>query len=234
VWLALAIALPAPAAAQWYLGSFTGGNATGPATVTVDQPGIGRHLDFHDVTFEARPLESPQYYGLRIGRHLGARFGIEVEFLHIKVISQTDRTVLVTGLEGGVVVNTSQPMNRIVQHHAMTHGLNFWMANLVWRRPLRGAAVARPVTLVLRAGAGPVVPGVDSIVDGVSVQEYQFAGFGGQLAAGLDVQVFRRWSATVEYKFTRSRPVLDITGGTARMTAVSHHVAAGFAFAFAR
>ena len=218
--------------AQWYVTSFTGANATRPATVTLDQPAIGRHLDFQDVTFEARPMQSPQYYGLRIGRHLGARFGVEVEFLHIKVIAHTERIVHVTGLVADGAVDTQMPMNQIVQRHNTTHGLNYWMANLAWRRPLRAPYVRRPVTLILRAGAGPVMPGVDAVVDHVSVQGYQFSGFGGQLSAGLDVHVRRWFSLTAEYKLTRTRPELEISGGTTRMTALSHHVAAGFALGF--
>jgi hypothetical protein len=233
--LVLSAALvPARADAQWYVASFTGANATRPATVTIDQPALQRHLDFHDVTFEARPLESPQYYGARLGYHLGHGVAIEGEFLHIKVISRTARTVRVTGIDAGVPVDASIPMNTIVQHHAMTHGLNFWFANLAWRLALPPRTSGRPLALVLRVGAGPVVPGVDSIVDYVSVQEYQFAGFGAQAAAGVDVPLYRWLSATVEYKITRARPVLDIRNGTARMTALSHQVAAGFAFGFSR
>ena len=222
----------ARAEAQWYLTTLTGTNATRSSTVTLDQPGIGRHLDFQGVTFEARPMQSPQYYGLRIGRHLSPRFGVEVEFLHIKVFALTDRTVRVTGVNAAGTVDVEMPMNQIVQRHNTTHGLNYWMANLAWRRPLRAPDAARPVTLILRAGAGPVMPGVDVVIDHTSVQGYQFSGFGGQLSAGLDVRV-RRWlSITAEYKFTRTRPELEISGGTTRMTALSHHLAAGFALGF--
>ncbi|MEZ5318811.1 MAG: hypothetical protein R2752_15535 [Vicinamibacterales bacterium] len=233
--LALALLLlPGRADAQWYVASFTGANVTRPSTVTLDQPSIQRHLDFHDVTFAAKPLESPQYYGARIGYAIGRGFAIEGEFLHIKVISETGRTVHVTGVNGGVPVDARFRMDAIVQHHAMTHGLNFWLANLVWRHALAVRTAGRPVALVLRAGAGPVRPGVDSIVDHASVQEYQFAGVGGQVAAGLDVPIYKWLSAMLEYKLTRARPVLDIDRGTGRMTALTHHFAAGFAFGFSR
>lgn len=226
---------PSAAAAQWYVGSFTGGNVTHAATVTLDQPGRDRFLDFEDVQFAARPLESPQYYGARLGYFFGgSRFGLEVEFLHIKVIGLTDRVVTVAGRDAGLPVSAQLRMDSIIQRHAMTHGLNFLMANIAWRRPLGGSSGTGPVTLVLRAGAGPVVPGVDSVVDHVSVQEYQYAGLGGQMAAGLDVRL-RGWlSATVEYKFTGTRPIVDLACGTSRMTALTHHVAAGFAVGFSR
>jgi hypothetical protein len=233
--LALALLCPAPAAAQWYVATYTGGNVTVPATVIIDQPAYGRHLEFEDVRFAARPLESPQYYGARIGRLFGARrrFGFELEFLHVKAIGLTDRDVRVRGIDGGAAIDGTMRMDAIVQRHAMSHGLNFWLANVVWRRPFGGAAGARP-SLVLRAGAGPVVPGVDSVVGHVPVEGYQYAGLGAHLAAGIDLRLTGRLSAVIEYKFTAARPVLDIDRGTGRMTALTHHVAAGVGFGFSR
>jgi len=240
-WVQVAVCLaglacwPSAAAAQWYIGTFTGGNVTHAATVILDQPGRDRLLEFENVHFAARPLESPQYYGARLGYFFDAgRFGLELEFLHVKVIGLTDRLVTVTGREAGVPVNAQMRMDAIIQRHAMTHGLNFLMANVAWRRALGGTSGSAPVTLVLRAGAGPVVPGVDSVVDHVSVQEYQYAGLGGQLAAGLDIRLRGPLSATVEYKFTGTRPIIDLACGTSRMTALTHHVAAGFALGFSR
>ena len=48
-------------------------------------------IDFLDVEFAARPFASPQYYGVRIGRTVGERrrFGLELEFIHLKVIGKT-------------------------------------------------------------------------------------------------------------------------------------------------
>lgn len=226
------LAVPVPAGAQWYVGTFTGGNLTQDADVTLDQPALDRRLVFEDVTFEAKPFESPQYYGARLGHLLTDRFGLEVEFLHIKAVARTDRVVRVTGVDAGTPIDATRRMNEIVQRHGMSHGLNFLFANAVWRQPL--GAPGGPLTLVLRAGAGPVVPGVDSVVDFQSVQDYQYAGLGAQVAAGVDVRVRGRFSVIAEYKFTGTRPVLDVHRGTGRMTALTHHVAAGFAFGFSR
>jgi hypothetical protein len=227
------VAAPVPAQAQWFVGSFTGGNVTRPATVTLDQPDQGRRLEFEGVRFEARPMQSPQYYGFRMGRLFGDRVGVEFEFLHIKVISKTGDLLRVSGVVAGSPVETTVPMDVVIQRHAMTHGLNFFLANLVWRTPL-GRGARAPAALVLRGGAGPVMPGVDSVVDHVSTQGYQYAGWGGHASAGLDLRLRGRLSATVEYKLTAARPEVDVAGGTAGMTALSHHVAAGFAFGFAR
>ncbi len=225
---------PARADAQWYFASFTGANVTRPAVVTVDQPARQRSLSFGPVTSEARPFESRQYYGGRLGRFIGTHgFAIEAEFLHPKVIVHTDEVVPVVGVEGGVPIDAALPMNRFVEHYAMTHGLNFLLVDLVWRQPLGPGGAASPVGLALRAGVGPVIPGANVLIDKVATLDYQYAGLGGQVAAGLDVRVYRVLSATIEYKLTRVRPVIDLTGGgTGRMTALTHHVAFGFALGF--
>jgi hypothetical protein len=232
--LAGALIVPARADAQWYVASYSGGSVTRPATVTLDQPADGRHLEFRDVSFETRAFESPQYYGARIGRLFASgRLGVEVEFLHTKTLARTGRLVHVVGSDGGDPLDATMTMDTFVQRHNMTHGLNFWLVNLVWRTPL-GAGAAPRVALTARAGAGAVVAGVDSVVGQVSTQGYQLAGPGAHAAAGLDVRLRARLSAFVEYKLTRAHPVIDVDRGTAGMTALTHHVAAGIAFGFAR
>lgn len=221
---------PGAARAQWYFASFTGGNFTRDGTVVVDQPGLDRHLEFAGVPFKAEPLKSPLYYGGRLGfLFAGGRLGIEGEFLHIKVTAETETTVHVTGRDAGQPIDLVIPMNQIVQRYEMTHGLNFWMANLVWREPLSSR-----VALVFRGGAGPVTPGVDTIVDHQRVDHYEYAGIGGQGSAGVDIRVARVFSVTAEYKLTFARPRIDVHGGEGQTTALSHHVAAGFAIGFSR
>jgi hypothetical protein len=132
-----------------------------------------------------------------------------------------------------VTIDVVQPMNAIVQSFDMSHGLNFWFTNLVWRTPL-GRATAEPrVTLVLRTGAGPVVAGVDTRVDGTQVNHYEYASLGAQGAAGVEIQVASGFWVTGEYKFTFARPRIDVASGTGQTTALTHHVAGGFAIGFA-
>jgi hypothetical protein len=232
VLLALVWALagvPTPARAQWFVASYTGSNFTRPADVTIDQPAIDRTLTFEHVQFAAEPFKSPQYYGARIGYLFAARrLGLEIEFLHQKVISRTERDVHVVGRQGDAAVDLTQPMNAIVQRYAMTHGLNFFLANLVWRQPLGDQSGAHPLALTLRGGAGPVMPGVDTVVGRRSVQHYQYAGLGGAASAGLEIRLWPVVSLSAEYKFTAARPRIDVDGGTGRTTTVAHHVAAGF------
>src|SRR5689334_21459457 len=92
--LVLAFVRPAAAEAQWYAGAFGGTNYTVPASVTLDQPAASRHLTFSNVRFDAEPFKSPQYYGWRAVRLLGAErtIGVELEFIHMKAIAVTNAT----------------------------------------------------------------------------------------------------------------------------------------------
>jgi opacity protein-like surface antigen len=226
------LVLPSPAEAQWYGGVYLGANHTHPAPVTIDQPAIGRVLTFDDVEFDARPFESPQYYGWRAGYLFGQgrRLGVELEFIHLKVIGLTDRTYPVSGDAGGDGIGPGAPMNAVVQRYSMTHGHNFLLVNLVSRTPLGQG----PVALVLRSGIGPTLPHAESTIDGETREQYEYAGIGSQVAAGLDVRVFRAVSATVEYKFTYSRPEITVAHGVGRTRTATHQVAAGLAFGLPR
>src|SRR5262245_60799976 len=70
VFVALCALLPATPRivhAQWYVGGYLGANHTAAASVSIEQPSLGTSLENRDVTFVARPFQSPQYYGLRVG-----------------------------------------------------------------------------------------------------------------------------------------------------------------------
>src|SRR5580765_1436497 len=90
------------AEAQWYLAGYLGANTTHAADVAIEIPASGLALEFHDVDFDDHPFESPQYYGYRIGRMFGAsrRFGVEVEFTHLKVIGQVGQAYDTSGTSG--------------------------------------------------------------------------------------------------------------------------------------
>jgi len=231
---AIALALPCPAAAQWYSAAYLGANHTPPADVSVDVPPLGVSLTYHDVRFDAKPFKSPQYYGGRLGRLFGAsrRIGLEVEFIHLKVIGQTSQVYPVTGSFGSLPGVTSQsPMNAVVEEYQMTHGLNFILANVLGRLPI-GAADG-PLTLIVRGGAGPTVPHAESRVAGESVNQYEWAGVGVHGAAGLNIRIAGPVSALAEYKLTFAKPEITIGNGTGRTTALTHQFAFGLTFGLA-
>ncbi|MBK9243000.1 MAG: hypothetical protein IPL75_22675 [Acidobacteria bacterium] len=227
--LALACALiPASADAQWAFSTYTGNNHTRPSSISIDRPDVGQSLTFDDVHYDAKPFDNAPYYGVRLTRFFGGerRFGVEVELLHSKVLARTRDVVQVRGTAAGVAINGLLPMSTFVNRYNHTHGLNFLLANVVLRQPL-GDPTSR-VALLVRGGAGPVIPGRDVVAPGLNVQGYEFAGIGAQAAAGVTARLTSMLSAMVEYKFTYARPEIDLTaGGRGRLTAASHHIAVG-------
>jgi hypothetical protein len=222
---------PSVASAQWFLVAYLGANHTPPADVTVSVPAENLSLTYRDVEFIARPFASPQYYGARIGRMMGLRhrLGIEVEFIHIKVIGQTSRVYETTGQFGSfAAIDARSPMNAIVQQYQMTHGLNYLLINLVTETPL--GSPDNPLSLSVRAGAGPTFPHAESRIGGQSREQYEYGGVGAHAAAGFNVRLFGLMSGLAEYKITFSKPEISVAGGTSHMTALTHQFAFGLMF----
>lgn len=209
---------PAPASAQWYAGVYMGANTTSPADVTVK--GDGYDITYPDVSFEAKSFTSPQYYGWRVGRFFdeGRRFGMEVEFIHLKVIAKPEE------------------LGPDVTRYQMTHGLNFLVVNLTNRTPLGRSAYGEPrMALVARGGAGITLPHAETTILGASLEQYEYAGLGAHAAVGLDIRLKGRLSLVSEYKVTYAKPTITTAhNGTGRTTAMSHHLAVGFAFGLSR
>src|SRR3954467_114789 len=182
--LAVLLAWPQVAQAQWYAAGYLGANHTLPAQVTIEQPSRSTSLQFNDVTFEARPFESPQYYGARVGRLVGERrrFGVEFEWFHPKVYAITSEEVHVAGRHLGTSLDTTLRMDSIVQRYSMSHGMNFILFNAVMRIPMSDVpgSFSSRVAITGRAGAGPMLPHGESSVDGELQEQYEIAGVGFQ------------------------------------------------------
>jgi hypothetical protein len=230
--LVLTVLFSQPAHAQYYSAVYLGGNRTMSTDVSINQPSHNTAVAFHDVTFSAKPFQSPQYYGVRLGRLFGpARdYGVEVEFIHLKVIANTEKTVGISGQVAGVGVGPSAPMETIVDRYSMTHGLNFLLINAVVRQPVGSGRMA----IIARAGAGPTLPHAETSVLGAERAQYEFAGMGAHFAGGLDIRLRTRISALVEYKLTVARPQISIDAGDGQMLAITHQVAVGLAFGLSR
>ena len=236
--LVFGLLLPRAADAQWYVAGYLGTNHTLPSTVSIDQPALGTSLAFDDVEFDARPFESPHYYGVRVGRLFGEcrRFGVEFEWVHPKVYADTSEPVHITGRLANASIDTTIRMDTIVQRYSMSHGMNFALINAVMRIPMSADAnsFASRVAITGRAGAGPMVPHGESEIAGQIVEQYEVAGVGYQLAGGVDVRIAGRLSALVDYKFGHASPEITVFSGTGQTTANVHQLAFGLAFGFTR
>ena len=230
--LAAVVVVPAQADAQWYLAVFMGANHTTPATISIDQPSKQTSLEFHDVTFEARPFKAPQYYGYRFGQYDRARkLAFEIEFIHLKVIGQTSRTFHVTGQLAGAPIDANVPMNTLVERYQMTHGLNFFLFNLKRRVPIKPQPDGNSrASLLAGGGFGFTTPHAETTIAGVTKEQYEYAGIGFDGAIGLDLHLRKHVAAVVDYKVTYAKPKITLDGGTGQMSALSHQVAFGVAF----
>jgi len=232
---ALLAARPVPAAAQWSFQWAAGASHSLDADVSIRQPSQGIALDFLKVRFDGQSNYPRRYYSVRIG-HMGGsgRLGWEIEQIHLKAVGLTNRTYDVTAVGGTSLPATGvSPMNAYVQEYQMTHGVNLAVFNLVVRRPLGGDSA--PVALDLRLGAGASFPHAESTVNGGVVHQYEYGGPGAQAAAGVHVRLLPRIAAISEYKFTWTRPKIDIAeGGAGWTTLLSHHFTVGFSVGLTR
>ena len=228
--LAAAVVLFAkPARAELDLSIFTGVALTQDNDLTLHQHG-GTDLTFHDVSYEGRDFETPPYYGARLlwFPAENSHWGFGAEFFHMKLYADTGDIVHVTGSRNGAGVNDNERINDTIESFSISHGLNFPLADLVYRwlpserwQPYVGI------------GVGAVIPHVESSVGGTFHEEYQFHGPGAEALAGVNFDLTRHWGVMFEYKFTYANlDSLDIPGGSIELTPLTHHLVAGITFRF--
>jgi opacity protein-like surface antigen len=196
----LCLAARAQADPDWMLGAYMGGAWTSSADVTTTSSG-GR-LVLPDITFRSESLESPIYYGYRVGRRIAqAPLFVEGELIHLKVVANED--------------SLAPPLEAL----AMTHGMNFILANAVWMPSL----ASERVRVTIRGGAGITVPHAETRIHGEERGDYQFASVGWQVASGLAVHIAGPWYVNAEYKFTAARPEVDTADGSLSVPVRTHH-----------
>jgi lipid A oxidase len=216
----------APALAEWTAAAYLGGAWTHDSFLRLDRPQAGTSLRLDGVTFEGRSFQSPVYYGYRLGYFWNRRFGVEAEFVHMKVYARTERTVNARGTLRGSPVDGSIRMSEAVSRFSVSHGANFLLGNFVVRQPMHR------LTLTGRFGLGPSIPHPETEVDGVFQEQYEVGWPAVQAAAGVEIRLWRRLYWLAEYKFTRSRENVRIPGGTAETLLRSHHGVSGIGIRF--
>jgi hypothetical protein len=84
--------------------AFLGNAVTRAARLMLEQSGTGDRLMFRNVAFQGKGFESPIYYGYRAGYYFTRHFGLEAEFIHLKIYAGLDRPVNVEGRWNGSVI----------------------------------------------------------------------------------------------------------------------------------
>ena len=156
-----------------------------------------------------------------------SRWSIEAEFLHAKVIADTNAVIRSAGTLRRTGVSGEQRLGDYVQRFAQTHGLNFVLGNLVWRVPV-GARAA----LAFRGGAGLTLPHAESSLDGQALEQYEYGGPAVQGAVGVEVGLVGPLYLLGEYKLTYTSTRVDVVGGTAGASFTTHHLVSGLGLEF--
>ena len=218
---------PAHAGADWLAAAYLGHAATQPSTISLALPDRQTRLEIVDAEYRGESFVSPQYYGLRVGWIPEGRWlGVEAEFIHAKVYTQTGRVARIRGTLDGAPIDASLPLSSVVQRLAMSHGLNFLLANLVVRREFGRVAIAG------RAGAGPTLPHAESTIGDAARDRLEGGGAGAQVGAGVDLALWRGLGLLGEYKFTWVDARINVAGGNATIPARSHHIVFGTSWRF--
>jgi hypothetical protein len=132
----LALIMPVGAAlSETSFSLYTGSSFTLNSDIHVQQPGLGTDAVFRDVSWDAKPLKAPPYYGIRVNYFFESwpRWGFGLDFTHYKIFAQTDQVVPVLGTFNGVPVNQSAPLGQFVQKFNITHGVNIVALNVLYR-----------------------------------------------------------------------------------------------------
>jgi hypothetical protein len=220
----------------WVVAAYIGGAHTSSSTLTVLQPSLGNNLAFENVRLASRSFDPPLYYGFRGGYFLPQTpyFGIEAEFIHLKVFSNPQQRVRVVGLLRGATINGELPLGEIVQQYSVSHGVNLLLFNGALRYAVRSDNDGPLGRLVLsaRAGVGPTLPHTESTIEGQRQEQYEVGSVGWQAAGAAEVRLWKGLFAFGEYKFTRTRQNGKVFSGTAQSLLRSHHGVVGLSYHF--
>src|SRR3954470_3849613 len=86
--VAIIALLALSAAAENNISFYLGGAHTRNSSLTLHDSAENQ-LTFADLPFQGRSFESPLYYGGRLGHFFFRHFGVETEFIHLKMYANT-------------------------------------------------------------------------------------------------------------------------------------------------
>lgn len=224
-----------PASGEWTVAAYLGAAHSAETHLGLDQAAGNTHLKLGPIRYETRSLSPPLYYGWRATYYFGStsQWGVEAEMIHLKAFAQTDVPVRASGALNGRSVDGTLIASQVVERFAMSHGLNFALANIVFRTPAsRPDRSSRRLVVLVRLGAGPTVPHVEATVDDESHEGYQLGSIGVQAASGVDLEIHRHMAIALEYKLTRTNGHVQIAEGEIRSPITTQHGIIGLAFRF--
>lgn len=200
------------ASADLQLGAYLGPAYTGGSDLNLVQPG-GTDMTFRDIAWEGRPFRRPPYYGYRAIYWPSDRYGVMLDFTHIKAIAIKDRPVQQSGFKDGDHVPPQAPISATLKRLEFTHGYNLLTLNALRRGASRGPNLIPYFGL----GLGVAIPHVEveraDTPQSARTFEYQITGPALQLLGGIEWRFGRRLSLVVEYKLSCAMIRGDLVGG---------------------
>lgn len=134
-------AMTSAAQAEMYGYYYVGLADTRDSDVHIRQPSLATDVTYHDVEYRGQSLQSPLFYGFKLGTYLRNPWwlGVELEFSHYKAYAETKQTYDTSGTVLGAPA-PSGPMNQYVEDLNISHGVNLFMLNVVardgfWKSP---------------------------------------------------------------------------------------------------
>lgn len=230
--VALALATAAPAAAEFFLEGYTGTNLTLDSDLHIKQSG-GTDFTYSDVSWLAKPFSGSPYHAARGGYFLETIpwLGFAVDFFHFKVFAEVDDTRRLSGTVAGAPVGGSAQVGALVQKFQVSHGVNYFMLDALFRHGLFKDAERFPkgiVQLYGGVGLGAVLAHGESVVRNVAAEPgYEWSGIGVQAVAGVRVLFWKYLGVFAEYKFTHSGVDVGVASGRAKLTENTHHAVGG-------
>jgi len=154
--------------AEWYFSWGYNKEFWSNSDIHVSQPGLGNDFTIHYVQGQDElqrasdifntDLFGPQY-NIRIGRFITDTFGVELNFDHTKYSTIIGQTANVTGLIGGLPVDSAHQLSASYFSEELHNGANHLMINAVYRYPLIGKTnETSSLAFIGKAGAGLMLP----------------------------------------------------------------------------
>jgi hypothetical protein len=127
-------------------------------------------------------------YSYQIGYYFHKHnFGLEFNFDHIKYFVRQDQVVHIDGRIGATQYNRERELTPDFFQFEHSDGGNYALLNFVkWKSLLESKNKKSGLDLVLKAGAGPVIPKTNSTILGAHYDdEYKISGYVAALEGGL-------------------------------------------------
>jgi len=212
----LAVTLaPLDAGAEWRLGTI-GGDA--------EMRDTGLMLQGFPV--EDNSVESPFYYGLRLTHWFDhAPLGVMLDFTNTRAAAAPDDRVEASGIRAGTAMSGGEPVVDASPALQSPRGPNLLTLNGLYR-PQSWDWIDPYAGL----GLGIAIPQVQVGAGGFQTSEYQVAGPAAQGLAGLNFQLYGRFSVFAEYKFSYADVEANHAGGTLDVEPWTNQFIAGVSF----